>query len=57
MKTDFDPAKDTINRRRRGIPLAAFIELDWSRVKIVNDDYQDYGEARYVATPRHRRGG
>ena len=49
MEIAFDPAKDVVNRRERGIPLAYFTELDWSSAKIVLDTRQDYGEDRLIA--------
>ncbi|RED42385.1 hypothetical protein BJ123_101102 [Rhodopseudomonas thermotolerans] len=45
--SDFDPAKDTINRAKHGISLARWAEM---RVRaIVRDGRFDYGEDRFRA--------
>jgi hypothetical protein len=45
--TDFDPAKDAINRSKHDISLARWVDLDMSVTFV--DDRHDYGEIRYRA--------
>ena len=45
--SDFDPAKDAINRAKHGISLARWVDL---RVRsIIRDGRFDYGEDRFRA--------
>lgn len=45
--SDFDPAKDAINRAKHGISLARWVDL---RVRsIIRDSRFDYGEDRFRA--------
>ncbi len=49
MPFEFDAVKDTINRRKHGLPLAIGIELfDGDYIEQVDTRYA-YGEARFVA--------
>jgi uncharacterized DUF497 family protein len=49
MKIEFDPAKDTLNRRKHGFSLALAEEMDWDDAMIERDDRFDYGEIRLNA--------
>lgn len=46
MKTDFDSAKDAINRAKHGLSLAQAEMGDWTAAYVAVDDRQDYGEVR-----------
>jgi len=49
MEFDFDPTKDTSNRRKHGLSLADAALLDWETAVIWPDRRVDYGEARMSA--------
>lgn len=49
MEEDFDPNKDAINRRKHGLSLADWSQLDLDQALILPDDRKDYGEDRYRA--------
>ncbi len=49
MKIEFDPAKDTINRRKHGVSLADALRLDIEAAFIVSDERRAYGEVRLQA--------
>lgn len=43
---EFDPAKNDENRRKHGIDLAQFVEMDLATVIAIEDTRRDYGETR-----------
>ncbi len=49
VRTEFDPAKDDINRAKHGISLQAATGFDWDTALEREDDRFDYGEVRFVA--------
>ena len=49
MRVEFDPAKDKINRAKRGVFLTAATGFDWDTALEREDDRFDHGEARFVA--------
>ena len=49
MEIDWDPAKDEMNIRRRGIPLEFGAVVLANRVGEVEDARHDYGETRIKA--------
>jgi uncharacterized DUF497 family protein len=44
----FDARKDAINRKRRGLSLAQFVDMDLAASIAVVDARRDYGETRYI---------
>ena len=50
MKIEFDPAKDSRNRKKHGLSLEFAEELDWDAMVMEPDDSQDYGEERWLGT-------
>ena len=48
MKIEFDPAKDSRNRKKHGLSLGFAAELDWDAMQIEPDDSQDFGEERWL---------
>lgn len=49
VDVEYDPAKDTVNRAKHGISLAAAAAFDWDTAFEREDDRFDYGEVRFVA--------
>jgi uncharacterized DUF497 family protein len=49
MKLEFDTEKDRINRQKHGLSLAAVADMDLLAARVIPDDRQDYGEARFRA--------
>lgn len=49
MQTEFDPAKDALNRAKHGLSLGEAAKLDWPRAETSRDMRQDYGEPRWIA--------
>lgn len=49
MHISYDPQKNEINIRERGLPFSMVESFDWSRALIVEDVRMDYGERRYQA--------
>lgn len=46
----FDPAKDAVNVRERGLPFSLVKdEFDWATAEVIEDTRRDYGERRYRA--------
>ena len=52
MRIEFDPAKNDLNVRRRGLSFAWAAEFDFETALFFVDDRRDYGEKRYVALGR-----
>jgi uncharacterized protein len=50
LKFEFDPGKDTANRRKHGISLERAVDFDWAEARIGPDTRRDYGEPRFIAT-------
>lgn len=48
MEVEFDAAKDRANLVKHGISLAAAVEMDLDRTRVVPDGRRDYGEPRFV---------
>jgi hypothetical protein len=48
VKITFDPAKDTINRAKHGVPLSEAARLDWRQTLAGPDTRADYGEPRQI---------
>jgi uncharacterized DUF497 family protein len=49
VRISFDPAKDELNIRVRGLSFLAAADFDFERALYAVDDRRDYGETRYVA--------
>jgi hypothetical protein len=49
VQIEFDPDKDTANRIKHGISLAAAVDFEWETALEREDDRFDYGEVRFVA--------
>lgn len=49
MDIEFDPDKDEINRLKHGVPLALGAEVLMNRLGQIDDERQNYGEARFNA--------
>ena len=49
MDIEFDSGKDEINRLKHGVSLALGAEVLMNLVGQIDDDRQDYGEARFNA--------
>lgn len=47
---ELDPVKDEINKAKHGLPLDLGVEVFDGVFVEEQDDRQDYGEARFVAT-------
>lgn len=54
MRIEFDPAKNDLNVRRRGLSFASAAEFDFDTALVYVDQRRDYGEIRYVALGRLR---
>jgi uncharacterized DUF497 family protein len=50
MEITFDPAKDAENVRKHGLSLARAKDFDFDTAYYVEDDSQDYGEIRVIAS-------
>jgi hypothetical protein len=48
IEVEFDPAKESFNRRKHGISLARAARFDFDRCLYIVDDSQDYGEVRLI---------
>jgi uncharacterized DUF497 family protein len=46
MRITFDPAKDSANLAKHGVPLALAELLEWECALIWKDERKDYGEDR-----------
>ena len=51
MKLEWDPAKNTANKRKHGIGFETFVGWD-AQPTVVPDLRSDYGEPRFVALGR-----
>ncbi len=49
MQISFDPGKNEINVKERGLPFSMVENFDWSSSFIVEDIREDYGERRFQA--------
>lgn len=49
MRIEFDPAKNEVNIRNRGLSFGLAAEFDFETAMIVVDARRDYGEIRYRA--------
>ncbi len=49
MQIEFDPEKNALNLRERGIDFEQARDFDWSSALIWRDTRQDYGEERFIA--------
>jgi uncharacterized DUF497 family protein len=49
MDIEFDVAKDEINRRKHGVPLALCAAALMNMSGRIEDDQRDYGETRFDA--------
>ena len=49
MKLEYDPRKEQLNLSKHGISLARFVDLEWEKASITNDNRKSYGETRYIA--------
>jgi len=50
MQIEYDPAKNTGNQRKHGVPLTLAEAFDWDTAQIEEDARHDYGEQRFKAT-------
>jgi len=50
MQTEYDPAKNTRNLAKHGIPLALVESFEWDTAQIEEDTRFDYPEQRFEAT-------
>jgi len=50
VQIEYDPAKNTSNQRKHGVPLTLAEAFDWDMAKIEEDARHDYGEQRFKAT-------
>ena len=48
MRTDFDPAKDKLNRANHGLSLSFAKRLAWDEALVWVDDRFDYDEMRMI---------
>lgn len=48
MQIEFDPKKDTLNRKKHGMTLAEAVNLEWDTLWSFEDDRFDYGEMRMI---------
>lgn len=53
MRIEFDPAKNTTNHAKHGVPLSLAGELDWEAALVWVDERFDYGEMRMIALAPH----
>ena len=49
MRIEFDPAKDSANKRKHGVSLALAEELDWDAALVWVDDRFENDEWRMIA--------
>ena len=49
MHIEFDPAKNDLNVRRRGLSFESAAEFAFDTALVYVDQRRDYGETRYVA--------
>ncbi len=49
MHIEFDPAKNELNVRRRGLSFEAAADFDFETAMVAVDYRRAYGETRYVA--------
>ncbi len=49
MKIEYDPAKNALNIRTRGISFDCAYDFDWYTAVIIQDVRKDYSEDRFVA--------
>jgi uncharacterized protein len=52
VRTEFDPDKNELNVRRRGLSFEEVVHFDFETALIYADERGDYGERRYVALGR-----
>lgn len=52
MDIEYDPAKDTANRQKHGLPLLLAEALFAQSYIEIRDDRRDYGEDRFIAIGR-----
>jgi len=50
MQIEYDPAKNTGNQHKHGVPLTLAEAFDWDTALIEEDTRRDYGEQRFKAT-------
>jgi uncharacterized protein len=48
MQIEFDPAKDTRNRKKHRLSLEFAAQLNWDAMLMEPDDSQAYGEDRWL---------
>ncbi len=46
---EFDPIKDAANRKKHGLSLSVFSDMELENALIRQDTRRDYGEQRFVA--------
>ncbi len=49
MIVTFDPAKNSANMAKHGVPLTEAMGFEWSTAVVWPDQRRDYGEARMAA--------
>ena len=49
VETEFDPAKDALNRAKHGVSLDDAARMDFATAVVVPDRRREYGEARFQA--------
>lgn len=49
MHIEFDPLKNELNVRRRGLSFEAAVDFNFETAFVAVDDRRAYGETRYVA--------
>jgi len=49
MRFEFDPAKDSANRAKHGVPFMLAVELDWEAALVWIDGRFEYRETRMIA--------
>ena len=49
MRIEFDPVKNELNVRRRGLSFEAAANFDFETAFVFVDERREYGETRYVA--------
>jgi uncharacterized DUF497 family protein len=49
MDIEFDPDKDTLNRKKHGVSLSLAADLDWDEALAWRDDRYPYDELRMQA--------
>ncbi len=52
MHIEFDPAKNELNVRRRGLSFESAADFDFETAVVAVDNRRAYGETRYVALGR-----